>query len=214
MLLSPPRSPYDHGDAATASPFSFVETVETSPVEEPRGPDTEPNLPHVAEAPFTGTGCVPVTQPWDVRLLPPLFAVTFWCGLAVLYAFFAYTIGLSADWRGPLIIWGLLIPTVVFSLWRHLPAERARLAKLTEETLLLRCGGYYDLAEPQTASASSPSSPPPPAATAAAAAEVEGVEEMEMTAMRSSRRRASHSPHSPQLPRSTSSSHALYATVA
>lgn len=143
-LLSSLRSPYD--DAP--SPFSFVETVETSPVEELHAPEVylQPPTP---EPDFAGAGERTPAVPLDVRLLPFAFAVTYWCGLAVLYAFFFFVIVCSSTWRGPVIIWAALIPTVVFALWRRLPGERQRVEKLCNEIVLLRCGGYCTLGDPE-----------------------------------------------------------------
>ncbi|GET90124.1 unspecified product [Leishmania tarentolae] len=85
--------------------------------------------------------------PLDVRIAPLLFVITYWCGLALVYAFMAYVIAMSATWRGPVIVWALLIPTAVFSLWRHLPSERRLVEAKSAEVILLRCGGFYTLAE-------------------------------------------------------------------
>ncbi|KAG5474445.1 hypothetical protein LSCM1_03229 [Leishmania martiniquensis] len=89
-------------------------------------------------------------QPLDVSILPLLFFVTYWCGLAIVYAFMVYAMVASAAWRGPVIMWALLLPTVVFSLWRRLPSERCLLEAKSAEVILLRCGGYYALAEPES----------------------------------------------------------------
>jgi hypothetical protein len=143
--LSSMHSPYN----GTVSPFSFVETVEMSPVGESRAPDQAPHS--AAPEPlmlFDGLGGAAERAPLDVRLRPLLFTATFWCGLAVLYAFMVYVIVESSSWRGPVFLWALFIPTVVFSLWRRLPAEKARVARLAEEVIMLRCGGYYSLAKP------------------------------------------------------------------
>ncbi|KAG5475122.1 hypothetical protein CUR178_04573 [Leishmania enriettii] len=86
--------------------------------------------------------------PFDVRILPLLFAVTYWCGLAIVYAFMGYVMVMSEAWRGPVIMWALLVPTAVFSLWRRLPSERRLVETKSAEVILLRCGGYYTLAEP------------------------------------------------------------------
>ncbi|CAJ1010091.1 hypothetical protein Q4I28_005405 [Leishmania naiffi] len=87
-------------------------------------------------------------QPLDVRILPLLFVFTYWYGLALVYAFMVYVMAMSATWRGPVILWALLIPTAVFSLWRRLPSERRLVEAKSNEVLLLRCGGFYALAEP------------------------------------------------------------------
>ncbi|KPI87884.1 hypothetical protein ABL78_3041 [Leptomonas seymouri] len=142
LLLSPRHSPYE--DAPF--PTSFVETVETSPVEEMRAPNTYA-LVSMSEPAFFGRGGAAEVEPLDIRLLPVVFTITYWCGLAVLYAFGSYVIAMSPTWRGPVVIWAVLIPFVVFSLWRRLPAEELRVEKLCHEIVLLRCGGYYTLAE-------------------------------------------------------------------
>ncbi|KPA85238.1 unspecified product [Leptomonas pyrrhocoris] len=141
-LLSSPHSPYERAP----SPFSFVQTVETSPVEEARAPSTFLSAPP-PEPPFSARGGAAEVDPLDVRLIPVAFTATYWCGLAVLYAFGGYVIAMSPTWRGPVIIWAALILFVVFSLWRHLPAEKQRVQKLADEIVSQRCGGYYALAE-------------------------------------------------------------------
>lgn len=147
-LPTPPHSPYE----GTLSPLSYEETVEASPeeaspVEELRM-SYEPIYPPNPEPRFTAAGGTTEVTSWDVRLLPIFFTGTYWCGLAVLYASMLYTVVMSSTWRGPVLIWALLIVTVVFALWRHLPAEKQRMRKLCDEVVLLRCGGYYSLAEP------------------------------------------------------------------
>ncbi|TPP40429.1 hypothetical protein CGC20_13070 [Leishmania donovani] len=119
-------------DALSAPPPDFTVVPESSQ----RG---------VAAAAATHAGHSEV-QPLDVRIVPLLFVVTYWCGLMLVYAFMAYVIAMSATWRGPVIVWALLIPTAAFSLWRRLPSERRFVETKSAEVILLRCGGFYALA--------------------------------------------------------------------
>ncbi|KAK7198189.1 hypothetical protein NESM_000775600 [Novymonas esmeraldas] len=145
------HSPFDEASIHSPAEIQAGELVAVVPL--PQSTATEATSP---DATVTATAecdvCTGRSEPppLDVRILPLLYLVTFWCGLAVVYAFLAYLMALSATWRGPVIVWASLLPTAVFSMWRRLPSEKARIQARSDVLVLLRCGGFYELAEPSS----------------------------------------------------------------
>lgn len=145
-LPAPPTSP------APISETPAEAADETSP--DPHWKSTAPFDSSAASLPYAredGGAASGSWSPLDVRVRPWLFAVTYWTGLAVVYAFIAYVVAFSPTWRGPVLVWAVLVPTVVGTAWRLLPSERRLIERTSDEVLYLRCGGLFSLADTETA---------------------------------------------------------------